>query len=434
MVIGVCAIAAPLSAGEEEAPTKLAIVPFVLPMASAEREWLSAGVPRVLALRLQQLPRLRVTVLPRPSTSGPGALQNPLEGAELSAFLEHLRPQGHDVVLFGTFHQVDTTLRLEIHLWATRPERHLGKIIEQSPEKDPDGLGMKLVTPVASALQLSASETERRRLEERFTTSAEAFERFSRALALAATSSDEEGTNRAVNLLAEAFNLDGKFSMALRQLADLHLRQGHYASAVEVYQSLLGLVKRDARVYRALGNAYMALGEANRALDAFKRGLQLDPRDPLLHLDLGLTHAALKDYENATKALLRALEFKPDDPLAFANLGVLYLLQGNFAAASATLRRAQLLHASDARLAYDLGLALMFEGAYDQARTQFERALQLKPDFAPAAYQLALVFERSDAKQAADGWKRYLELGRDKPGEEAWVMRAQEHLKRLQEP
>ncbi len=434
LAIWACATGLQLSAAAEEGVKRLGIVPFSLPPASAEREWLSDGFPRVLALRLKHLARLKVVVLPRPTTTGAGALRNPLDSGEATALMQQIRPQGYDALLFGSFHQIDATLRLEIHLWATRPERQIGKILEQAPERDPDGLAIRLATTVASALQLSPSEAERRRMEERLTTSAEAFERFASALTLGEASSGEEDVNRALQLLTEAVNLDGKFSAAQRQLADLYFRRGNYASAVEAYQSVLSTVKRDPQASHLLGTAYFAQGEANRAIAVFKHGVELDSHDPQLHLDLGLAYAAAKDYENATKALLRALEFKPDDALAFANLGVIYLLQGNFEAATSSLRRAQLSFPSDALIAYNVGLALMAVRLYDQARDQFERALQQRPDLTPAAYQLASVYERIDTRQAVARWKHYLELARGKPSEEAWMTHAQEHLKRLQEP
>lgn len=423
-----------VDAAEEHGAKKLAIVPFTLPAESEGRGWLSDGFSRVLAVRLERLGPLKVWVLHRPDSSGSPELRNPLDNAEATAFLDRIRPQGYDAVLFGSFHQIDTTLRLEIHLWSTRPSRQIGKTLEQFPEQDLDRANIKLAAFVVTALQLSPTEAERRRLEAPFTTSAEAFERFARALTLSEAPSGKEDITQAVNLFKEALNLDGKFSMALRKLADLHLRYGHYESAVEAYETLVNVVKRDPQIYRLLGSAHFALGEVNRAIDAFKRGVQMDPRDPMLHLDLGLAYTVLKDYENATKELLRTLEFKADDPLAFANLGVIYLLGGKFAAATSSLRRAQLSRASDPMLAYNLGLALVYEGVYDQALDQFERALQLRPDFPAAAYQLALLQERIDASLAVDRWKKYLDLAAGKVAEEPWIPRAQEHSKRLQEP
>lgn len=434
LAVGVGAGVHLYSAVAEEATRKVAIVPFNLPTEAPEREWFSEGFPRVLALRLQQLPRLTVVVLPRDILSAPEGFRNPLDGGDAAAILERLRTQGHDAVIFGGFHQLDGILRLEVRLSATRPERHLGKTLEQSPEKDPDGLGIKLVTFVASALQIPFTEADGRRLAERYTTSAEAFERFARALTLAEASSDEEDVSQAVNLFKEAINLDGKFSMALRQLGDLSFRRGHYVNAAEAYLALLGLGKRSPLVYRLLGKSFFAQRDMARAIDAYKRGLQLEARDPQLYLDLGVAYTAAKDYESARKALLRALEFKPDDPLAFANLGVVYLLQGNFPAATASLRRAQLMQGSDARLTYNLGLSLMFEAAYDQARDQFERALQLNPNLAPAAYQLALLSERFDPAQAIERWRKYLELAHGKPAEQVWLPHAQENLRHLQQP
>jgi len=434
LVVWVCARPLTACAAEEEGTKRVAIIPFALPMPSPEREWLSEGLPHVVALRLQQLGRVRVAVLPPPDDAGTRSSRQHPDSGDIAPFLERVRAQGYDVVLFGHFQQIDTTLRLESNLWGTRPERHMGKIIDQSPERDPDALGAKLATSVATMLQLAGSDMERRRLEERFTTSAEALERFARALVLTESPGGGEEIAQAVTLLTEAYTLDGKFSMARRHLADLHLRREQYASAVEAYQSLLNLVRRDPRIFRSLGTAYFAQGDTQRAIDVFRRGIQIDPRDAQLHLNLGLAYAAAREYEKATRALLRTLEFAPDDPLAFANLGVVYLLQGNFAAATSSLRRAQVLQGSDARLSYNLGLALLFERAYEPARAQFEQALQEKPDFAAAAYQLAMLYERIDAREAVERWKQYLELARKVPGEEAWIPLAQEHLKDLQRP
>jgi len=426
--------ARPAYASAEALTKKVAIIPFSLRSTSGEREWFSAGFAYVLALRLQQLAPIKVSVLPRSLVSGTDSPPALFESFDATALLQRLQAQGYEAIVLGTFHQLEGTLRLEIRVWTSRAERHSGKVLEHSPERDPDGLGSKVAPFIAAALQIPVSEQEGRRLVERYTSSAEAFERFARALSLADMASDAQDVSQAINLFREALTLDAKFAMALRQLADLHLRQGHYVSAAEAYQSLLALGKRSPQVYRLLGNAFFAQHDSTRALDAYRRGLQLDSRDPQLYLDLGLAHAASKDYENATKAFLRALEFKPDDPLAFANLGVVYLQQGNFPAATASLRRAQVLHGSDPLLTYNLGLSLLFEGAYDQARDQFERALQLQPNLAPAAYQLALLSEQLDRPQAIQRWRRYIELAEGKPTEHTWLAVAADHLKRLQQP
>jgi tetratricopeptide (TPR) repeat protein len=434
LALSVCVHGRPLDAASEGPTKKVAIVPFGVPSTAADREWLGDGFPHVLALRLQHLPQLKVTVLSHSRLSDGEGIPNVFDNTDVMRLLERLRPLGYDALVGGYFLQVEPILRAEIHVWMTQPERHLGKTQEQAAERDPDGLGIKLVTFVVSVLQVPPADAEGRRFAERFTSSADAFERFARALALADMADDDADVTQAANLFKEAVKLDGKFAMAWRQQGDLLFREKQYVDAIEAYQAFLGVGRRNAVVYRRLGNAYFAQHEAVHAINAYKRALQLDGRDYQVHLDLGLAYAALKDYANATKTFLRALEVKPDDPLAFANLGVVYLLQGNFPAATASLRRAQLLQGSDPVLNYNLGLSLMFEQAYDQARNQFERALQLKPDYAAAAYYLALMYERFDTAQALERWRKYLMLARGHPEEEAWLARAEEHLQRLQQP
>jgi Flp pilus assembly protein TadD len=424
----------PLHAATDVTTKKVAIVPFGLPATAADRDWLSDGIPYVLALRLQHLQQLKVAVVSRSTLGNIEGIANLPDQTTVSKLLEHLHPSGYDAVVTGHFMQVEPTLRVEVQVWTTQPERLLGKTQEQTPERDPDSLGMKLATFMVSILQTPPSDAEGRRFAERYTSSAEAFERFARALPLADIANDDEDVTQAVHLFKEAVKLDGKFAMAWRQQGDLLFREKQYAEAIEAYQAYLGVGRRNAVVYRRLGNSQFAQHDATRAVDAYKRALQIDVRDYQLHLDLGLAYAALQDYANATKTLLRALEVKPDDPLAFANLGVVYLLQGNFPAATASLRRAQLLQDADPVLTYNLGLSLMFEQATDQAREQFERALQLRPDFAAAAYQLALISDGADVAHARERWLNYLALARGMPEEHAWVVRAEEHLQRLQRP
>ena len=95
------------------------------------------------------------------------------------------KPLGYDVLVCGQFIQVEPTLRAEIQVWTTQPERFIAKAQEQAAERDPDGLGIKLASFVVSALQVLPSDAEGRRFSERYTASAEAFERFARALSLA---------------------------------------------------------------------------------------------------------------------------------------------------------------------------------------------------------------------------------------------------------
>jgi Flp pilus assembly protein TadD len=434
LALSMCVQGRPLHAATDGTTKKVAIVPFSVPSTAAEREWLGDGIPYVLALRLQHLQQLKVTVAVRSMLSNGEETSNLPEHSDVSTLLERLQPSGYDAVVIGHFIQVEPTLRAELQVWTTQPERLIGKTQEQAAERDPDGLGMKLATFVVSVLQTPPLDAEGRRFAERYTSSAEAFERFARALPLAEMVHDDEDVTQAVYLFKEAVKLDARFAMAWRQQADLLFREKQFAEAIEAYQDFLNVGRRNAVVYRRLGNAQFAQQDAMRAVEAYKRGLQLDGRDYQLHLDLGLAYAALRDYANATKTLLRALEVKPDDPLAFANLGVAYLLQGNFPAATASLRRAQLLQNTDPVLNYNLGLSLMFEQAIDQAREQFVRALQLRPDFAAAAYQLALISDGSDIPRALERWHSYLALARGVPDEHDWVVRAEEHLQRLQRP
>src|SRR5687767_14224092 len=72
---------------------KVAIVSFGLPTSGTEREWMSEGMPHVLALRLQQTSQVKVTVLSRSIIAGVEPLPPQLDSEEIGKTLERLRPK-----------------------------------------------------------------------------------------------------------------------------------------------------------------------------------------------------------------------------------------------------------------------------------------------------------------------------------------------------
>ena len=104
LALSMCVHGRPLDAATDSITKKVAIVPFGVPSAAADREWLGEGLPYVVALRLQHLPHLKVTVLPRSMLSNAEGILNVLDHSDVSKLLERLQPLGYDAARVWTFH------------------------------------------------------------------------------------------------------------------------------------------------------------------------------------------------------------------------------------------------------------------------------------------------------------------------------------------
>ena len=125
---------------------------------------------------------------------------------------------------------------------------------------------------------------------------------------------------------------------------------------------------------------------------------------------------------------------KPDLAAAYNNLGLVLHDRGDLDGAIARFSEAIRLDPNYAAAWNNLGLSLEAAHRFDEGIPAFDTAIRCKPDYPAAAYQLALIYERFDAAQAAERWRKYLELSRGKPAEQPWVAWAEGHLQGLHQP
>jgi len=80
---------------------------------------------------------------------------------------------------------------------------------------------------------------------------------------------------------------------------------------------------------------------------------------------------------------------------------------------------------------YNYGIKLYDLHHYDEAIAQFKLSIMYNPQLVDAYYNLALALEERSYKEAADAWKKYLDVVKKENAEkEAWddVEVAKEHL------
>src|SRR5262249_46770078 len=132
------------------------------------------------------------------------------------------------------------------------------------------------------------------------------------------------------------------------------------------------------------------------------------------------------DSETAERLYRRVMKADPSDPSAPFNLGNMARANGKTVEAEALYRDAVKADSGFAPAWYNLADMLDDQGRTKEAITALESAVKADPVYADAVFNLALFLQKLDRlAEAAQWWKRYLELDGDSP----WAARAKRALK-----
>lgn len=109
--------------------------------------------------------------------------------------------------------------------------------------------------------------------------------------------------------------------------------QGHFEQAIELYAEAIDLDPEDPTLHFNLGNAQFELGQYAAALSAYEQASQLDPQYVESWNNLGNTLAELGRPEEAIAAYRRALDLLPGYADAHYNLAETLAARGDLAGA-----------------------------------------------------------------------------------------------------
>ena len=91
------------------------------------------------------------------------------------------------------------------------------------------------------------------------------------------TAEDNGQSEAATAYYIRAFEIDPRYTKAIRRLAHLRLEQQRYDEALEFFQRLIDIDPNDAATYSNMGVALFLLGRSDEALRSFDQALSLDP-------------------------------------------------------------------------------------------------------------------------------------------------------------
>ncbi|MEN8134133.1 MAG: tetratricopeptide repeat protein [Thermodesulfobacteriota bacterium] len=195
----------------------------------------------------------------------------------------------------------------------------------------------------------------------------------------------------AIDYYQKALTIEQNNSLALSGLGNALLDTGMIEDSIATFRKLVKTAPDSADSYYNLGNALMRFGDMIEAAANYRKSLQLHPGFVNAYFNLGL---ALEAGSEPNQPLPEAISFyekaltgEANHPQALTGLGSSLLNAGMIEEAIATFRKLVKAAPNSAESYFNLGHGLMRLNVTEAAE-QFKKALQLRPDFVEALHGL----------------------------------------------
>ena len=361
--------------GESISEKSVAVLLFENLSRDPDNAYFASGVQNEILTRLAKIAALKVI-------SHTSTQQYPSRPGNLR---EIARQLGVANVLEGSVQKAADQVHINVqliraatdeHLWAESYERKLENIFSIQRE---------VATSVAEALKARLTGAEEQALEQKPTSSQQAYDAYLRGLAYALRPSYyERDTLAAVEHFREAVKLDPKFAVAwawlarvsalgyfnsggndvaaLREtakdavakvtqlqpnLGEAFLAQGYfhyycernYDAAIASFEKARQLAPKTSDALEALALVSRRKGKWQQSLEYFRQATEIDPRNISLLASYGDTYVELREYSSALKTYDQILEISPDNADALVSKAEIHQMEGNLSEAAMLLSR-----------------------------------------------------------------------------------------------
>src|SRR5262245_46825201 len=201
--------------------------------------------------------------------------------------------------------------------------------------------------------------------------------------------------------LAEAIKLNPHFNEAILLLAELKIRKGVPAAAVDLLAPLTKERTQIAQAYYLLASAYLAQQKRDDALAVYRQMTELFPKDPQPPFLVGTILLAQGQQSDARKAFERSSEIGPDYLPPIEKLVDLDIAGKQYATALARVEK-QIDKNPKLAQAWALkGKIYLAQRDFTQAESDLLKAVELDPNLEPAYLLLSQLYVASNRQQEA---------------------------------
>ncbi len=363
--------------GPADPEVRLAVLPFSTIATDESGADITDGLGSALVDGLGAIARVRVTAFSTVARYR-GVRIDPVQAA---------RDLRVDAVVTGRLRLSESAAVLDIELvdadegariWGDRFERRLNAL---------ESLTSDVVNALVRALDIELSPEDRRRLERRDTTSAEAYADYLEGRHhLAHRTIDRVG--RAIARFERAIERDDRYALAYAGLADAYtLRASAEYGGTDAMASAKAAATRALAIDESLAQAHASLALVHFRLDwnwalaeaAFRRAIALNPRDAHVRHGFAFYLIAMERRDEAGAEAHEAARLEPLSLIIATGLGRILHFAGDVDRAIEQLERVRDLEPSFAQAHFDLSLAYARRGRLDAAVEECRTAVVLAP-------------------------------------------------------
>ena len=201
--------------------------------------------------------------------------------------------------------------------------------------------------------------------------------------------------------------------LTLQAMAELHLLKHDFATALELYDTLLREVPDSPKLWNERGVVLHQAGRTDEALASYRHAVEVDGKYVLGWNNLGVVQAqgGGANTDAAIESFRTALQFQGTFSAARLNLALLLYQLRRFQLSLEAYRQVLSSQANSAPAWNGVGLVLVELKRFPDARNAFVRAVEADPDHAGAHYNLSFTLSNlGDFDGALRATKRALEL------------------------
>jgi len=293
------------------------ILPFEDLSPTGDNAWFADGIVSEMISALSHVKALRVTdaATTKEYKSFKGQLVTYAHEMNIRYFVQgDVRKFGDNIKITSRLLDIETG----DHLWQDSMKGTMNDIFD---------IQEKVAEKVVEGLKVHLASDEKKKLAERGTENAEAYELYMKADEYFARQT-KEGFQLAVQLFTEAIKLDPGYARAYQAKANaLATLYRNYDRTPALLDEAETLCKEALRlkpdlfdVYNPLSQVYMHRGQLAEAEEAARDYIQKDPQNFVSHFTLGFFYMESGQYAKAIAPYEEAVRLKPDNLSTLFNL------------------------------------------------------------------------------------------------------------------
>jgi tetratricopeptide (TPR) repeat protein len=183
----------------------------------------------------------------------------------------------------------------------------------------------------------------------------------------------------ALNLLAQAIEVNPTLTVAHLRMAEIHRNRGDLQDSERGYRRAVTLEPRSFVAQLGHAEVLHALGRVIEAVRAYVRAVSLEPENPSANKGLAAAYLELKEPRAALQYAQRATALDPTDGRSHANLGAIYSLLDRHEDAVTEYEAAAELMDLNAELLLNWANSLGAIDRYDEMINTLNEVLKLEP-------------------------------------------------------